>query len=112
MKKILVVLSLSLTLIGCSGKNYYNDIEKIMAENEYVIVDVRAAWEYNKGHVVDAINIPHDELETTTKLDKDKVIFVYCQSGNRSAIAFEILDSLGYTVYDLGGYASVDLPKE
>jgi rhodanese-related sulfurtransferase len=36
--------------------------------------------------------------------DKEKVIFVYCRSGNRSTTASNILAELGYTkVYNLGG---------
>lgn len=112
MKKNLIILALCLTIVGCGSKQYSNDIEKVMAENEYIVVDVRSAWEYNKGHVVNAINIPYETIDENTNLDKDKVIFVYCQSGGRSAIAFEMLKNLGYTVYDLGGYDSVNLPKE
>lgn len=106
MKKIIILLVLM--LVGCSS----NEIDKLMKENDYTIIDVRTKQEYENGHVVDAMNIPYDILEQTIDIDKDKLIFVYCQSGTRSAIAFEILTNLGYEVYDLGSYNSIDLPKE
>ena len=37
---------------------------------------------------------------------------VYCQSGNRSSTAYNILKNLGYEVLDLGAYESISLPKE
>ena len=46
------------------------------------------------------------------ELDKSKTILVYCQSGNRSGMSYNILISLGYEVYDLGAFESIDLPKE
>ena len=109
MKKI-ILLILCFLLIGCGEAE--TNIKKIMEKNEYIVVDVRSAWEYSKSHVVNSINIPYETIDENTDLDKDKVIFVYCQSGGRSSIAFEILKNLGYTVYDLGAYESVDLPKE
>ena len=65
---------------------------------------------YDEGHIIDAINVPYDEIENDT-FDKDKIIFVYCRSGNRSKNAFDYLNSLGYTVYDLGAFDKIDLPK-
>lgn len=83
-----------------------------MKEKEYVIVDVRTKEEYNESHIKDAINIPYDEIDENIEIDKDKVIFVYCKSGNRSGIAYNTLKSLGYTVYDLGAFNNIDLEKE
>lgn len=110
MKKVLLVLTLFLILCSCS--NSQNEIEKLMKENDYVIIDVRTATEYQQSHVIGAINIPYDELDSKSNLDKNKIIFVYCKSGNRSSIAFNILTNLGYTVYDLGAFSEIDLPKE
>lgn len=105
MKKI-IILVLAIMLVGCNN----NNIEKIMRENEYVIIDVRTNDEYKSKHIKGAINIPYDELNNS--LDKDKVIFVYCKSGGRSSIAYTKLTNMGYTVYDLGAFDTIDLPKE
>lgn len=111
MKKILILLMFSLILVGCnstSSKSY----KEIMKENEYIIVDVRTKEEYNEAHLVNAINIPYDEIDENSNLDKEKIIFVYCRSGARSSVAYATLVSLGYTVYDLGAFDKIDLPKE
>ena len=110
MKKILLIIS-CLLVCGC-GNSKMEEMKKIMEENEYVIVDVRTIDEYNEEHVAGAINIPYDQINTNTNLDKNKVIFVYCKSGARSEVAFNSLSTLGYSVYDLGGIAEIDLPKE
>ena len=110
MKKILIVF-LCILLCGCSNERE-SDIEKIMKEKEYVIIDVRTKEEYDESHVVNSINIPYDEIDSKIDIDKDKIIFVYCKSGRRSSIAYDTLKSLGYTVYDLGAYDKIDLEKE
>ena len=97
MKKI-VLLFLCFILCGCEKLTEY---EKIMKEEDYIIVDVRSEAEYKQGHIVDSINIPYGEI-SKSNLDKDQVVFVYCRSGNRSEIAYHTLKSLGYDVYSLG----------
>jgi len=108
MKKLFLILMMFL-IVGCGNKI---DIQKLMSENEYVIMDVRTEEEYNELHLVDSINIPYNEIDETLDIDKDKIIFVYCRSGNRSKVAYDKLVSLGYEVYDLEGIDSIDLPKE
>lgn len=110
MRKVLIMLVLSLLLTGCNDLN--NNFETIMKENEYIIIDVRTKDEYNESHLVGSINIPYDEIDQNTNLDKEKLIFVYCKSGNRSSIALKRLSNLGYNVYNLGSYSEIDMPKE
>lgn len=110
MKKIIIIL-IMLLLCGC-GKTNDEKMKELMAENEYIIVDVRTKEEYSSGHIKEAINIPYDEINEETELDSNKLIFVYCKSGNRSKYAYEILKKLGYNVYDLGSYEDINLDKE
>lgn len=110
MKKILIILII--LLCGCSNKTEEKEFKTIMQENEYVIIDVRSNVEYNNGHIENAINIPHTEINENINIDKDLVVFVYCQSGIRSQNAYNTLTNLGYTVYDLGAFNNIDLPKE
>lgn len=112
MKRILVILSFCLVLCACGNSSDNKDLESVMAEKEYIIVDVRTKEEYEDSHVVGAINIPYNDIDKDVNLDKDKNIFVYCKSGNRSKIAFNELSELGYTVYDLGAFEDIDLSKE
>ena len=88
------------------------EIQAVIKEDNYVILDVRTNGEYSESHVVDAINIPYDQIDNSINIDKDKVILVYCMSGRRSSIAFDTLTGLGYKVYDLGAFDDIGLEKE
>lgn len=119
MKKIFVLVCLLTLVCGCtkdkeidSNISKNEKLEKVISENNYIIVDVRTKEEYDNGHVVGAVNIPYDEITASTNLDKNKTIIVYCRSGNRSGIAYNNLTSMGYTVLDLGAYDSINLEKE
>ena len=106
MKKLLLVILSGLLLVtGCEKQ--LSELDKIVEENNYVIVDVRNKDEYDTGHVKDAINIPVDTIDEKVELDKSKIIIVYCRSRKRSATAKQKLVDLGYKVYDLGAYESI-----
>lgn len=67
---------------------------------DLVVLDVRTAEEFAKGHVPGARNISHDELgarlgELAGERDKDLV--VYCRSGHRAGLAIETLHEAGFT---------------
>lgn len=68
---------------------------------KYTIIDVREPAEYDTEHVMGARNIPLDQLmngsAALAELPKDSNIIVYCRTGNRSSVAMNILNSLGYT---------------
>ncbi len=113
MKKVILSIFIMVILCGCASKtNQENTLDKILKENNYVVVDVRTKEEYQDSHVKDSINIPYDEIDENTSLDKNKTILVYCRSGKRSSVAHETLKSLGYQVYDLGAYDTITLDKE
>lgn len=115
MKKITLILLMVIslfTVIGCSTKKKTNTIDEIISKNNYIIVDVRTKEEYEVSHVKGSINIPYDQIDENTNLDKSKTIIVYCRSGNRSSKAYDTLKSLGYDVYDLGAFDKITLEKE
>jgi len=66
-----------------------------------VIIDVRKPEEYAAGHVSGALNIPPEQLLASAKLldsvPKNAEIILYCRSGNRSAVAKNILNQLGFS---------------
>ena len=113
-KKIFFLLFMfSFLIIGCGNTEEKEiTLDEVLKEKNYIVVDVRTASEYSEGHVVNSINIPYDEIDASTKLDKNKTILVYCKSGVRSNKAYNTLKSLGYTVIDLGAYDKVELDKE
>lgn len=104
MKKLL--LALTLILLGCSSNYKTVDVDtvyKAINNSNVVILDVRTVEEYNEGHIMNAINIPIDDIDTIN-IEKDKTIYIYCASGNRSKMATNKLIDMGYTdVYDMGG---------
>lgn len=114
--RFLFIICAFTMISGCgNGKKVEDDavqLDSILAQNNYVVIDVRTKEEYDAGHVKGALNIPYDEIDESLDVDKDKTILVYCQSGRRSKIAYDNLRSLGYTVFDLGAYQEVDLEKE
>lgn len=108
MKKIIITI---IILISCGCKiQKSTELENIINSNNYIIIDVRTNEEYKESHLKGSINIPYDEINED--LDKNKTILVYCQSGRRSKIAYDKLNSLGFTVYDLGAFSEINLPKE
>lgn len=119
MKYMILILSCFL-LFGCSNeveefsyqKISSEEARQIMQEHEkYMILDVRSRAEFDEEHIDGAYNLPYDEINELIDFDKDMVLFVYCQSGNRSKIAAEQLLELGYEVYDLGAYESINLEE-
>jgi len=81
--------------------------EKISQLPSAPIVDVRTPEEFSKGHLLNARNIDwngmHFQAEIS-KLDKSEPVFVYCQSGGRSAAAVNQMRSEGFReIYELQG---------
>jgi sulfur-carrier protein adenylyltransferase/sulfurtransferase len=72
--------------------------------NDPIIVSVRSAEDYAKGHIPGAINIPLNsiaKLENLQKLNPDKQIVVYCYTGRTASQATAILNALGYDTVNL-----------
>lgn len=71
-------------------------------------IDVRTTEEFNAGHLEGAIHIPYEEIATRigeVTTDKNAIIHLYCRSGNRSGIAQQTLQSIGFTkAVNEGGY--------
>lgn len=65
-----------------------------------VFLDIRERKEFDKGHIVDAVNIPlaklHDRI-TELEKKKDVPIVVVCQVGQQSAQAVKALEAKGFT---------------
>ena len=74
-------------------------------ENNLVVVDVRAAEDYDKGHIPGAINLPKDEWDNPRGLSKDKTNVVYCytQQCHLAANACARFATKGYPVMELEG---------
>lgn len=75
------------------------------------LLDTRTEAEFAAGHIQGFINIPVDDLRGRIgELEKEKPVYVICQSGLRSYIACRILEGNGYDAYNFaGGYRFYDM---
>jgi rhodanese-related sulfurtransferase len=72
---------------------------QLINREDALVLDVRDASEYAKGHVLGAKSAPLGELEKRAAdlaRHKDKPVIVVCESGNRSAGAAAQLRRLGF----------------
>ena len=101
-------------MLGCNSQQNNgvslitaNELKSVLDTKTVQLVDVRTPEEFSSGNIDKAININYfsDSFKADiTALDKDKPVYLYCRSGNRSAKAARILQQLGYSkLYDLQG---------
>ncbi|MDM7323754.1 MAG: rhodanese-like domain-containing protein, partial [Thermus sp.] len=108
-RRALIGLFALWVLAACGPKGSYKDVgpEEVYraVEAGAVIVDVRTPQEFAQGHVPGAINLPVEVVaQWADTLPKDKPVYLYCRSGNRSRQAAEYLKRKGYTnLYNLEG---------
>jgi len=89
-----------------------------LINNGALVVDLRGAEAFGRGHIVSSRNIPHDELEAkaaTLAEDKAKPIVAVCDNGISSTRSVNLLRQQGYgSVYGLKGgmtgWSSAGLP--
>ncbi len=78
-----------------------------LINNDGIVVDVRSAAAFARGHIVNAKNIPGEELEgKIAQLEKFKAqpIVAVCDSGITSTKAVKTLRAAGFeSVYNLKG---------
>ena len=114
MRSSFFVLLFFLTFTGCSAQNDSKSITtielKALLEKEQIqLLDVRTPKEIEKGFIKTARfanYFDYDFFKQASKqLDKNKAVYLYCRSGNRSGKSAKILQEKGYNVYNvLGGY--------
>jgi thioredoxin len=84
-----------------------DQFESKIKDNKGILLDVRTSQEYNSGHIKNAFQADwtnKDQFNDRTQyLDKNKTVYVYCQSGGRSAAAADALRQKGFTVVNLEG---------
>lgn len=81
-------------------------LNDLMASKEgYTLIDTRIPEQYEKGHIKNAINIPHDVVrDAISGLDKDKIIITYCNKGVTGNAVQNILLNNGFKyVFNLSG---------
>ena len=87
--------------------DYENAKMILKNDKNAILLDVRSPQEYKEGHLENSINLPlYDIEEKCNKVlpNKENTIRIYCQSGNRSKRAMQILKKENYTnLYNIEG---------
>jgi len=107
MKKILILMFSLSSLLGCKSESKamvqivsVAEFKEGLSNNEVQLIDVRTPKEYEQDHIENAILIDYfsDDFKIKIQeLDKDKPVYLYCKSGNRSEKSSKILADLGFT---------------
>ena len=86
---------------------HWNEVEDLPCNGSATLLDVRTEGEYRRGHLNGFRNIPLDDLrEHLDELERDKPVYVNCQTGLRSYLACRLLTQYGFTCAHLsGGYS-------
>jgi phage shock protein E len=117
MRKILLVsIALLFAATGFAQSNTYKTITALQADtlikdhavpDEMILLDVRTSGEYINERIEKSKNLDvnaswfNDSLD---QLDKNRIYFVYCSSGSRSAVAFSRMQARNFrVVYNLQG---------
>ena len=84
-------------------------VQRAVAEQKAVIIDVREPDEWAESHLAGARLVPLSRLEAGVSpaelarvLPKDRIIYCHCLAGGRCLMAADILKPLGYDVRPLG----------
>ena len=100
------------------GRITVADLEKAVKEGQApLVIDVRKKSEFDSEHLIDAINIPLNEINRhLAEIPRDKPFVLHCQGGYRSMIAASILKQRGWDHFTdlIGGFdelAKSSLPK-
>ena len=110
MKRFYLTLTILFSLNSISAelwtvselKESINDLDQ-----KLVLLDVRTKAEYDSGHILNAINITHEEILESPELlteYKDSQMVVFCRSGVRAGKVIQLLESLGFEdIIDIDG---------
>ncbi len=102
------------TMTGFVGQNvvdgtlqlwYPDEIEQVVTET--LVLDVRTAGEFARGHLTGALNVPHTELreriDEVREAAAGRPVRAMCHSGWRSYLAHRILVAHGFDSASLSG---------
>jgi len=74
--------------------------ELIETTKDAILLDVRTAAEYSRGHIAGSTAIDISDpafVSRVNLLQKDKTILIYCLSGSRSSVAANYMSQHGFT---------------
>jgi len=76
-----------------------------LVESGAYIIDIREKGEYERGHLINAVNIPLSQLrERVDEIPKDRPVYLHCRSSQRSYNAIMALQHMGFdNLYNISG---------
>jgi len=113
MKKVILLILCPFLFLSCKGQES-DKIKKITAQelgtalkDTVQLIDVRTPAEFKQGHIKGALNIDVTDAsfeKNLEQLNKNKPVYIYCRSGQRSNTAAKKMAQAGFdTLYDLKG---------
>lgn len=85
-------------------------MRQILTDPKTVFIDVRAEWEFEEGHIPNALHIPLERLafHLPDLRQIEGPMVLYCVSGNRSGMALRLLKQAGIeNVFNGGGFSEL-----
>jgi len=117
---IMLLISVLFTVLPATAKDITQvELQQlIQSEQKIILLDVRTVEEFVEGHIPNAVNIPHKELEARLAElagAKETQIVIYCRSGRRAEVAKQVLVKSGFSQLDhltgdFNGWTSSKLP--
>lgn len=116
---LLLFLTLAAFLSGGAGKTVgAQELTTLVNREDGVVLDTRPAADFNKGHIVGAVNVPLSKLEAADKeLEryKERPVIVVCAQGVTAVNACKLLKKKGFSkIFRLGtgmqGWVADNLP--
>lgn len=100
----LLIIVVAVVIYSVFTYFYQKRIVKTVKEEEFragyrkaQLIDVREPNEFEAGHILGARNIPMSQMKMRMKeIRSDMPVYLYCQSGMRSARAAQFLNRKGY----------------
>jgi rhodanese-related sulfurtransferase len=100
----LLIIIVAVVIYSVYTYFYQKRIVKTVTEEEFragyrkaQLIDIREPNEFDGGHILGARNIPLSQMKTRIKeIRPDMPVYLYCQSGMRSARAAQMLHRKGY----------------
>ena len=80
------------------------DVRALVEDNAYII-DIRGKESYDSAHIINAVNIPMDEIrDRLDEIPKDRPVYIQCRTGKSSYNVVMALQHLGFdNVYNVAG---------
>jgi phage shock protein E len=112
-KRLIGIIFLAAILVaGCSSATSNSTLDAQAFQNKIIeggvtVLDVRTPGEFQTGHIIAAQNFDVESNDFSAKvssLNKKATYAIYCHSGNRSALAVDLMKKAGFSsLYELKG---------